>query len=34
MTPIIENIPFKVADINLAESGRKAIRVSEKEMPD
>ena len=33
MTPIIENIPFKVADINLAESGRKAIRVSEKEMP-
>jgi adenosylhomocysteinase len=33
MTPIIENIPFKVADINLAESGRKAICVSEKEMP-
>ena len=33
MTPIIENIPFKVADINLAESGRKAIRISEKEMP-
>ena len=33
MTPIIENIPFKVANINLAESGRKAIRVSEKEMP-
>ena len=33
MTPIIEYIPYKVADINLAESGRKAIRVSEKEMP-
>ena len=33
MTAIIENIPFEVADINLAESGRKAIRVSEKEMP-
>jgi len=33
VTPIIEYIPYKVADINLAESGRKAIRVSEKEMP-
>ena len=30
---IIENIPYKVADMDLAESGRKAISVSEKEMP-
>lgn len=30
---IFENIPYKVADIELAESGRKAISVSEKEMP-
>ena len=30
---IVENIPYKVADMDLAESGRKAISVSEKEMP-
>ena len=30
---IIENITHKVADIHLAEAGRKAISVSEKEMP-
>ncbi len=30
---IIENLPYKVADIELAESGRKAITISEKEMP-
>jgi adenosylhomocysteinase len=30
---IYENLPYKVADINLAEAGRKAISVSEKEMP-
>lgn len=33
MTPIFENIPYKVADINLAVSGRKAIKISEREMP-
>ena len=32
-TSLIENIPFKVADIGLAEAGRKSISVSEKEMP-
>lgn len=30
---IFENLPYKVADIELAESGRKAISISEKEMP-
>ncbi|MCH7762527.1 MAG: adenosylhomocysteinase [Candidatus Marinimicrobia bacterium] len=30
---IYENLPYKVADISLAEAGRKAISVSEKEMP-
>ncbi len=30
---IIESLPFKVKDINLAEDGRKAIEISEKEMP-
>jgi len=33
VTPIFENIPYKVADINLAVSGRKAIKISEREMP-
>ena len=32
-TFLIENIPYKVADIGLAEAGRKSISVSEKEMP-
>ena len=32
-TSLIENIPFKVADIGLAKAGRKSISVSEKEMP-
>ena len=32
-TLLIENIPYKVADIGLAEAGRKSISVSEKEMP-
>jgi|TARA_Y100000310_G_scaffold139125_2_gene138329 adenosylhomocysteinase len=31
--PITENLPYKIADISLAESGRKAISISEKEMP-
>ncbi|MFQ6677944.1 MAG: adenosylhomocysteinase [Fidelibacterota bacterium] len=30
---IYENLPYKVADIQLAESGHKAISISEKEMP-
>jgi adenosylhomocysteinase len=30
---IVENLPYKVADIALAEAGRKAISISEKEMP-
>lgn len=30
---IFEKLPYKVADIELAESGRKAISISEKEMP-
>jgi len=30
---ITENLPFKVANIGLADAGRKAISVSEKEMP-
>ncbi|MBC8323624.1 MAG: adenosylhomocysteinase [Candidatus Marinimicrobia bacterium] len=33
MKPLTENLPYKIADIGLAESGRKAISVSEKEMP-
>ena len=33
ITSLIENIPYKVADIGLAEAGRKSISVSEKEMP-
>jgi adenosylhomocysteinase len=32
-TSLIENISYKVADIGLAEAGRKSISVSEKEMP-
>lgn len=31
--PIVEDFPYKVRDINLAESGRKAIGIAEKEMP-
>jgi adenosylhomocysteinase len=31
--PLTENLPYKIADISLAESGRKAISISEKEMP-
>lgn len=33
MSKIIENLPYKVADIGLAEAGHKAISVAEKEMP-
>ena len=33
MKPLTENLPYKIADISLAESGRKAISISEKEMP-
>ena len=31
--PIVEKIPFKIKDINLSNEGRKAIDISEKEMP-
>jgi adenosylhomocysteinase len=31
--PIVDNLPYKVKDIDLAEAGRKAIRISEQEMP-
>jgi len=30
---ICENLPYKIADISLADSGKKAISISEKEMP-
>ena len=30
---IVEDLPYKIKDINLADSGRDAIRISEKEMP-
>ena len=30
---IVEELPYKIKDINLAESGRDAISISEKEMP-
>ena len=30
---ILENLPYKVKDISLAEAGRKAIGIAEKEMP-
>lgn len=33
MVSIADNLPNKIADINLAESGRKAIAIAEKEMP-
>ncbi len=33
MAQLIDNIPYKIADIGLAEAGRKSISVSEKEMP-
>jgi len=33
MVSIVENLPNKIADINLAEAGRKAIAIAEKEMP-
>ncbi len=33
MTSIIENLPYKIADISLAEEGRKGIAIAEKEMP-
>ena len=33
MVSIADNLPNKVADINLAEAGRKAIVIAEKEMP-
>jgi len=33
MTSIVEKLPNKVADISLAEAGRKAIAIAEKEMP-
>ena len=31
--PLIANLPFKVADLTLAEWGRKEIRIAEHEMP-
>jgi len=31
--PIVESIPFKIKDIGLSNAGRKAIDISEKEMP-
>ncbi|HKK61415.1 MAG TPA: adenosylhomocysteinase [Bacteroidales bacterium] len=31
--PFVESLPYKVADINLAEYGRKEIEIAEKEMP-
>jgi adenosylhomocysteinase len=31
--PIVEALPYKVKDIQLAEAGRKAIEIAEKEMP-
>ena len=31
--PIAERLPFKVADLSLAEAGRKEIRLAEQEMP-
>ncbi len=30
---IIENLPYKVKNIELADSGRDALSISEKEMP-
>ncbi|NLA23999.1 MAG: adenosylhomocysteinase, partial [Bacteroidales bacterium] len=33
MDKIISNLPYKIADINLAEFGRKEIDIAEKEMP-
>ncbi len=30
---IVENLPYKVKDINLSEDGRKALEIAEKEMP-
>ena len=31
--PIVDNLPYKVKDIELSDDGRKAIEVAEKEMP-
>ena len=31
--PIVESVPFKIKDIGLADAGRKAIDIAEKEMP-
>ncbi len=33
MTSIVENLPNKIANISLAEAGRKGIVIAEKEMP-
>ena len=33
MTSIVENLPNKIANISLAEAGRKGIAIAEKEMP-
>ena len=30
---IVEDLPYKIIDINLADSARDAINISEKEMP-
>ena len=30
---IVENLPYKVKDLSLAEDGRKALDIAEKEMP-
>ena len=30
---IVENLPYKVKDLSLADDGRKALDISEKEMP-
>ena len=31
--PLVELLPYKVKDIGLAEDGRKALEIAEKEMP-
>ena len=30
---IVENLPYKVKDLSLADDGRKALDIAEKEMP-
>jgi len=33
MNSVISNLPYKVADMSLADFGRKEIDIAEKEMP-